>query len=58
MPEVIKVGLVLTRTTKRTYRFDADETDDENPPISTLYVQQTAFPMGPPHTIVVTVEAE
>ncbi|KKN19784.1 hypothetical protein LCGC14_0942330 [marine sediment metagenome] len=58
MPDEVKVGLVFTRSTKRTYRFDADETDDENPLISTLYVQQSAFPMGPPHTIAVTVEAE
>ncbi len=54
MPEIIKVGLVFTRATKRTYRYDADE---ENPPVTTLYVQQTAFPGGPPHTITVTVEA-
>ncbi len=54
MPK-IEVTLVFTRATKRTYRYDADE---EGQAISTLYVQQTAFPGGPPHTIVVTVEAE
>ena len=57
MPK-IEVRLVFTRATKRTYRFDADETDEENPPVTTLYVQQTAFPGGPPERVTVTVEAE
>ena len=54
MPDIIRVGLVLTRTTKRTHRFDADK---EGQAVTTLYVQQTAFPAGPPDAIVVTVEA-
>ena len=54
MPEIITVTLVFTRPTKRTYRYDADE---EGQAISTLYVQQTAFPGGPPHAISVTVMA-
>jgi len=57
MPEIIVVTLVFTRPTKRTYRYDADETDEENPPVTTLYVQQTAFPGGPPQAISVTVVA-
>ncbi|KKK70864.1 hypothetical protein LCGC14_2919700 [marine sediment metagenome] len=57
MPEIITVTLVFTRPTKRTYRYDADETAEENPPVTTLYVQQTAFPGGPPHAISVTVMA-
>jgi len=54
MPK-IEVRLVFTRATKRTYRFD-DNMDGS--PVSTIYVQQTAFPGGPPERVTVTVEAE
>ena len=53
MPK-IEVRLTLTRATKRTYRFDADEGGY----ITSLYVQKTAFPLGPPEAITVTVEAD
>ena len=46
--------LILTRTTKRTYRYDNTDGDSE---LSTLYIQQTAFPNGAPESITVTVEA-
>ncbi len=46
--------LNLTRTTKRTYRYDNADEDCE---LHTLYIQQTAFPNGPPDSICVTVEA-
>ncbi len=60
MPEIItariaRVCLVFTRATKRTYRFDADR---DGQPVTSLYVQQTAFPSGPPKAVIVTVEAE
>lgn len=55
MPEVIRVRLVYTRETKRTYRFDADR---DGQPITSLYVRQSAFPSGPPKAILVMVEAE
>jgi len=46
--------LTLTRTTKRTYRFDNPDEDSE---LRTPYVQQTMFPHGAPGSITVTVEA-
>ena len=46
--------LILTRTTKRTYRYD---NTDEDSKLHTLYIQQTAFPGGAPQSITVTVEA-
>ncbi len=46
--------LILTRTTKRTYRYDDTSEDGK---LRTLYIQQTAFPGGAPQSIIVTVEA-
>jgi hypothetical protein len=48
--------LTLTRTTKRTYRYDKMVADEDSE-LSTLYIQQTAFPGGAPQSITVTIEA-
>ena len=55
MPEIIRVKLVFTRATKRTYRFDADK---DGQPVTSLYVQQSKFPAGPPTVITVIVTAD
>ncbi len=49
-----EVRMELVRTTKNTYRFE--EVDEEGP-IRVLYIQQSAFPGGAPHTILITFEA-
>lgn len=46
-----EVTLDLARTTKNTYRF---ESDDEDAPITTLYIAQSAF-TSEPSSVTVTV---
>ena len=50
--KTIDVSLVLARVTKNTYRFEAE---DEDAPISTLYVNQSAFTKEPSNGVSVTV---
>ena len=54
MPDPIKVTLALARTTKNTYRSQADDADPA--PVRTLYIMQDAFQGGAPKAITVTIE--
>src|SRR5690606_1651416 len=51
--EPITVEMTIDKTTKNTYRFS--ENSDE-PVMSTIYLQKSAFEGLPPKTITVTVE--
>lgn len=53
--KIITVTLTHSKTTKNTYRFDAPDSDTP-PALREVYMQQSAFPGGPPKSITVTVE--
>jgi len=51
----LSVTMEHTRTTKNTYRYDADD-PDQAMPFRTLYVQKYAMADGPQDKIKVTLE--
>jgi len=57
-PIVVNVDMPIAKTTKNTFRFDADSA--ENTPISSLYIAKFAFGKGASPKVVkkITVEWE
>jgi hypothetical protein len=52
------VTMKLTKTTRRTFRYDAEETPGAPPPhVSNIYVDQAAFAYKAPKKVTVTVTA-
>lgn len=55
MKRVIEQVMELTRTTKRTYRFETENPNEDA--LGVVYIKQSAFP-SPPTSIRVFVEAD